>query len=508
MEQQMVLERSTEVAEEAQQVTREKMSGAVSKREFTTAETVISILCFVLGFVFTHFVVGYAGGLWGGIFWMLTGVLGAVYVKVRKIFTTRLHGIVFGVAELFCLTPLFCTNVFINTLAAWFSFLLFGYLCISLSKGELFGEHFITDLAEAICVQPFTRFTDGPEAVKKLFKNPRAGKTMFYVFCGVLLSIPLSMVVLILLISSDAMFADWINKVWEYLPEFEFSYVVEFGLAFLVWMYVYGAFSASGVKRTERLFDLKKFRALPAVLGYTTVTPICVFYVLYIAVQFNYFTAAFGGSLPSEYSYSSYARQGFFELCIIAIINLAVIVFMQTFVERKEDRTSSRLLRCYSTVVAGMTLLLIASALSKMVLYISEMGMTPLRIYTSWFMLVLAVLFVLIIVAQFTKLPFWKAAFAGFSVLFAMLCFSNVDGMIADYNVTAYEEDRLESVDFDVLESLGDAALVHVERLTEASDERIAERATDCYEDMMKKSGWKDDFAYFSIPRAIGRSGK
>lgn len=488
------------------EVTKKKEAEKQPKREFSTKEAVLSILCFVLSFGFTHFVAGYVGGLWGGIFWLLTGVLGAVYIKVKKFSVTKLQGAVFCVAEVFCLTPLFCTNGLINTMAATFTFLLLFYLGISFSGAELFGEHFVVDLIEGVCVQPFMKFTDGPVAANKLLKNPKSSKTMFYVFVGILCSVPLSILVLYLLMWSDDMFADWISKLGEYLPSFEFRYIWELGFAIPLWMYLFGGLSATQDKRTKPFIDMRKGRVLPAIVGYTTITPICVFYVLYIAVQFNYFTAAFGGKLPAEYSYSSYARQGFFELCAIAIINLGIIVCMSLFLKRKEDGTASVALKVYSTVIAGGTILLIVSALSKMVLYIREMGMTPLRIYTSWFMGVLAVVFVLVIVAQYTKLRFWRTAFIGFTVLFAVLCFSNVDGMIAKYNVTAYRTGKLESVDFGVLQRLGDAALVHVERLTDAADENVARQATECYDEMMKISGRKNEVAYFSIPRVIGRS--
>lgn len=487
------------------EVEKEKKEDGGKKREFTTKEAVLSVLCFVLCFGFTHFAAGYAGGIWGGIVWLLAGVLGAVYVRVKDLAVTKAQCVVFCVAEVFCLVPLFCTNGLINTLAATFTFLLLGYLGITLSGAELFGEHFVADLLEGICVQSFTRFGEGPAAAKKLLKNPKNSKTALYVLLGLLCSIPLSCVVLFLLKSSDAMFADWMETLSDMIPSFEFRYVWELILAVPLWMYLFGGFAATQNKWTKPFINMKGGRVLPALLGYTTVTPICVFYVMYIAVQFNYFTAAFGGTLPGDYSYASYARKGFFELCTVAVINLCVITFMNLFLKRKEDGTASVAMKVYCTLLSSFTVLLIVSALSKMVLYIKEMGMTPLRVYTSWFMLVLAVFFVLIIAAQFTKLRFCRAAFAGFTVMFALLCFSNVDGMIARYNVNAYQTGKLERVDFGVLERLGDAALVHVESLTEAEDDRVAKEAKECYREMLKVSERKDDVAYFSIPRILGR---
>ena len=57
----------------------------VNRREFTTADAVISLICFAIGFVFTHFVCENIGGLWGGIMWLLFGITGAAFVKVKKI---------------------------------------------------------------------------------------------------------------------------------------------------------------------------------------------------------------------------------------------------------------------------------------------------------------------------------------------------------------------------------------------------------------------------------------
>lgn len=477
------------------------------KKEFTTAEAVISVVCLALGCMFAHFVRGYVGGLWGGIFWMLTGIVGAVYVRYKGIQVLKGQKAVFFIAELFCLTPLFCANMGINILATVFSFLLFGYLAFSLRRGNMFGKNFVSDLAESVLVQPFSCYPDAKDAAAKLVKDPKLGRNILYVVLGLIISIPLSVVVLYLLMSSDGRFSDLVIRVGQYLPGFHIRYVFEFGFGILVWMYLFGGLSAMENTKEEPWFEAGKKKFLPPALGYAAATPVCIFYVAYIAVQFQYFTSAFLGTLPEEYSYSSYARNGFFELCIIAVINLGVLLVMELFIKQPEGNRSV-VLKVYNTVLASVTLLLIASALSKMVLYILEMGMTPLRIYTSWFMLVLAAVFVTIIVSQYVTFSFWKTVFVCFTILFGMLCFSNVDGMIARYNVTAYEEGRLADVDFKVLEELGDVALVYVERLANAEHGVISEEAEMQYRDMLRNTDAKMEFAYFSIPRAIGRGGK
>ncbi len=479
-------------------------SDAKPEKEFSVKDSWISIACFLLGFVFTHFVCENAGGLWGGIFWLLVGVIGAVYVWIKKMPVTKMHCALFAVAEAFCFAPLFCTNGFINTLAAIFSFLLLFYLAYTLKGAELFSESFVQDLCQSVFAAPFRKFSDGFKAVKGLMKNPRAGKNLLCILGGILISVPLTIVVLVLLISSDFAFSRWMDDLLDHLPEIRFLYVFELGMGLLVGSYLFGAFSSSETEKKSSYVP-GKWCNLPNLLGYTAVTPICVFYVVYIAVQFPYFVSAFGGTLPEGYSCAEYARRGFFELCIIAMINLGVIMMMQCFLKRKEDGKCFRAQKVYTVAISVITLMLITSALSKMVLYINRFGMTPLRVYTSWFMMVLAVVFLIFIVAQFAEFKFWRVSFTAFAVLLGVLCFSNVDGMIARYNVTAYLEGQHENVDLRLLERLGDAALVHVERLTEAEDELVAKRAEVVYTRMMEESEKRGAFAYFSIPRAIGR---
>lgn len=76
------------------------------KPKVPVADAVIAWASLALGFVFTHFAVKYFGGLWGGIFWALFGVLGAVFVKVKSVSVRLSHIAVFGIAELFCFVPL------------------------------------------------------------------------------------------------------------------------------------------------------------------------------------------------------------------------------------------------------------------------------------------------------------------------------------------------------------------------------------------------------------------
>ena len=473
----------------------------VCKREFTMLDAVISLICFVLGLMFTHFVCEYAGGLWGGIMWLLFGITGAVFVKTKNIPVNRMQIITFGIAVFFCFTPLFCANIFINVLASLFTILLYMYLGITLSGAEPFGENFVYDLLKSVLLQPFSCIGDAPKAAGNLLKNKKAGKNVGLAIAGIFLALPVTIFVLALLSMSDDSFGDLMENIFiRNMPDFEFRYILEFCFAFIVWMYLFGALSSAAEPVTPGCSDKSRLRFIPGALGYPAVTPVCIFYVIYIEMQFRYFTAAFTGVLPEGFSYSEYARQGFFELCTVAVINLFIIMVLQCFMKRGENDSKTTTLKVYTTAISVFTLFLIASAISKMALYINEMGMTPLRIYTSWFMILLAIVFVLIIISQFVSIKFWKTAFTAFVLMMGILCFGNIDGMIADYNVTAYETGKLETVDFDVLEELGAPALKHIERLLDASDRWTCQEARRAILQIENYKTKYDGFAYFSFP--------
>ena len=117
---------------------------------------------FALSFIFTHYCVRYLGGVWGGIFWALFGIFVVIYAKKNNIKFKKIHIVMLGAAELFCLTPLFSANRFVCFLAAVYSFALYFYLIAAISGADAFGKHFVTDFFRSILILPFSGFSKQP----------------------------------------------------------------------------------------------------------------------------------------------------------------------------------------------------------------------------------------------------------------------------------------------------------------------------------------------------------
>lgn len=461
-------------------------------------ETVFAWGTLALGFVFTHFCVPYFGGLWGGIFWAVFGIFIAVYARHSGVKLNRSRVVMLCAAELFCFTPLFSANRFVCFLAAVYSFALYFYLMICASGADAFGKHFISDILRSVLVRPFGKITRQPVCAVSVFKAKERSKNVLYAFLGLLIALPLTIVVVTLLISSDDKFKNVMNDLGEFLPELSFSIVWEILFAIPIAMYLFGALFAAKDPLPEH-FGTPSYRVLPPVISYFAVSPICVFYLIYVIVQIGNIADAFGKNIR----YAEFARQGFFELCAIAVINLGVIVALQTFCKRKENDTKPLTLRIYSVIISAFTLMIIATALTKMFMYIGRYGMTLPRVYTSWFMILLAVIFISVIALQIRYYPIWKTLFAAFTVLFAVLCFGNFEGNIAAYNINAYQTGALNTLDVKQFDKLGSAAVSPAYKLyRECGDERLKRELGSFLESERNYDAKDPKFAYFSVPRA------
>ena len=118
-----------------------------------------------------------------------------------------------------------------------------------------------------------------------------------------------------------------------------------------------------------------------------------------------------------------------------------------------------------------------------MIMYIQRYGLTNLRVYTTWFMILIVLIFVLIIIRQFKKINIAKIGSIAFAVMFLVLCFSNVDSLIVKYNYNAYKNGYLNEFDTSIFNELSDDAVYEILALTQNSDKKISNDAKDYFDE-------------------------
>ena len=179
----------------------------------------------------------------------------------------------------------------------------------------------------------------------------------------------------------------------------------------------------------------------------TALFVLCAVYLLFISMQAKYLFGAFWGALPEGFSYSEYARQGFFELCRVAAIN--IVILLAANVMSRAQAAENCLLRVCNTALSALTLLLLATAAAKMALYIAAYGLTVKRVLASVFLVWMACVFVCVILRQFRTVALVRVAVFLGAVLFALLCVLPVGDGISTYNAARVQVGTL---DPDVME--------------------------------------------------------
>ncbi len=113
----------------------------------------------------------------------------------------------------------------------------------------------------------------------------------------------------------------------------------------------------------------------------------CLLYLLFFLVQTKYLFGAFTRTLPEGFIVSEYARQGFFELCKVMTINF-VLLWLITRLSSGSVR-KNRPEKAVCIILLAESMLFAVVAFSKLMLYISCFGFTPLRLQSSWLVCVL-----------------------------------------------------------------------------------------------------------------------
>ncbi|HEU5130005.1 MAG TPA: DUF4173 domain-containing protein [Glycomyces sp.] len=138
---------------------------------------------------------------------------------------------------------------------------------------------------------------------------------------------------------------------------------------------------------------------------------------------------------------AEYARSGFWQLSVVAVLALAVIAVAAWKAPRR-----ARADRWVARVLLGglclMSLAVVASAMFRMSRYFESFGLTRLRLWVFTVEIWLAVLFVLVLLCCWKLRATWlpRAILGSGAAVLLGLAAINPDGVIAKYNVDRFEQ--------------------------------------------------------------------
>lgn len=469
-------------------------------------DSVFILLSFLASFALCQFVLFGGFGIGVPIFVAVFYIIAAAYLKPE-------HNI-FNKTALLTFIPVFllllCFVLFDNTFLRVFNVfaLIFGVALnvlamAGLENRPIFWAGTFLDILKAMFYFPFHKLGERIKAFSSGFKT-KTCRNICIVIVTLFVISPVVIIVLMMLASSDAGFESLLNEIagiftesfWEYFFKILLSLLLTFPLFNLLY----------NLRHQERSENkgfkdfLRSLSLLDHVATASALTVFIVIYVFYIVLQAKYLFSALFGVLPESFTYAEYARRGFFELTGVVFINFCLIALAVVVTRRKNGALSAGC-RIPALILAGCTLLLIVTAASKMLMYIGNYGLTPLRVYTSWFMLLMLVLMLFVAIKLVVpRFDFYRFSAVGSIILYLALNFCNVDSMIARYNISVYRQTG--ELDTYVFYRLSDSAVPDIVALKDdgkyGSDIKLIlnERRNE-----IARSRWED----YSVAKALAR---
>ncbi|MFC9293645.1 DUF4173 domain-containing protein [Streptomyces sp. NPDC057011] len=164
-------------------------------------------------------------------------------------------------------------------------------------------------------------------------------------------------------------------------------------------------------------------------------------------------------------TYAEYAKQGFWQLLWATLLTLVVIALALRWAPRS-GAGDRRFVRIVLGVLCALTLVVVASALRRMDLYVDAYGLTRLRVSVAAMELWLGLVIVLIMAAGVFGARWLPRAVAG-SAAAAVLAFGllSPDGMVAEQNVARFEAKG--KIDLAYFQSLSADAVPALDKLPE-----------------------------------------
>jgi len=458
-----------------------------SKRSFDATDSVFAWVSVILGYIFCRAFPSTLKPLYSLIFIILLYAATFVILIFKKAKIGKAALAVAASGIMVSLSLFLSGNPVIHIFAFGYGALAYCYFVYTSFENRLesgISSLILIDFIKAAFVVPF-KATGGILSAMFSKNNNKFGSVIGKILVGVLIAIIPTAIVFNLL-SFDSGFLNILRNIFSFNFTDIPMQVVSIILAVPVGSYIFRLFISSHDKSAKNILTVencnktsKNASVAPIITVFAATIPLLFMYVVFFVSQWKYYISGFLGELPENVNYATYARDGFFQLLAVAAINLAVISAVQLFC-KKGQKIGDLMIRILTVIICVFTLILISTAISKLVLYINEHGLTPKRVHAFWGMIVLTLIFTAVILKQIVrKIKLIPIGLAISVVMFFALGVSGSDRLIAKYNIDRYIDGSLNKIVVDDLDKLGDAAIPEYIRLEENLKAKFAAMPDD-----------------------------
>ena len=214
------------------------------------------------------------------------------------------------------------------------------------------------------------------------------------ILTGIGFGIMFSVVIVFLLIKADDYFSAFISGIFKNIVDFNPNYIVIFMASFILTFSIL----INLLKNKDTKMSETKLHNYDKTIIITFLSIVNSVFVLFIISEISRLTNNFL-QIPLEYTYSSYAREGFFQLLFVTVINYFILMFLLY----KTTMVREKWVKWLLVLLGVFSIILIFNSYYRMFLYINHFGLTVLRLQVVLFLLMELIIFVLMISRIFNK---------------------------------------------------------------------------------------------------------
>lgn len=224
----------------------------------------------------------------------------------------------------------------------------------------------------------------------KIDTNKEKNDKVINIIFGTIIGVFISGLILVLLTSADAYFDKFLSSIVTNINvNFNLWYVIK-GIIYFVILFVIGI---NLFKNKEIVLKESKMSRVNKTVVTTMLFIVNFVFVLFLISEISKLCGNFL-KVPKGYIYSSYAREGFFQLLFVTLINFGIILYLiyKTNLVKEDKKVKYLVLS-----LIAFSIFLIFNSYYRMFLYIGRFGFTNLRLQVILFLFMEIILFGFII---------------------------------------------------------------------------------------------------------------
>ena len=262
-------------------------------------------------------------------------------------------------------------------------------ILISIYLFSLINKNYKIDLVNIpLMFKIFPRYLFRNLKFLKIKTNREKTNKILNAVFGIIVGIVFSIVILLLLMSADDYFNKFVSKAFISI-NFDFSKIMQFVIFFIIIFSV----GVNLIRNRYIVMKENKTRKIDHTIIISMLSVINLVFVLFLISEVSKLCGNFL-QIPKGYIYSSYAREGFFQLLFVTIINFSIILYL---IYKTNVIKENKIIRNLVLILIVFSVLLIFNSYYRMFLYIGKFGFTNLRLQVILFLFMELILFGIII---------------------------------------------------------------------------------------------------------------